>query len=159
MYSTRGGHVKTKYKSNVHFSLPEFSDKKIITWKFNMFESEDLGYDMVIGRDIMTSIGMDLSFKNKTINWEGIEILMRDFNKLRKYQLSKLELQAFISKAKEPVVIQKATDRIIKIMDANYRKVDLKVVVQKVTHLNSRQREMLYNLLIKYKGIFDGKLG
>ena len=31
--------------------------------------------------------------------------------------------------------------------------------IQKVTHLNSRQREMLYNLLIKYKGIFDGKLG
>ena len=32
---------------------------------------------------------------------------MRDFNKLRKYQLNKMELQAFISESKEPVVTQK----------------------------------------------------
>ena len=84
---------------------------------------------------------------------------MRDFNKLRKYQLSKLELKAFISEAKEPVVTQRATDRIIKILDAKYQKADLRAVVQKATHLNPRQREMLYALLIKYKDIFDGKLG
>ena len=57
--------MSTKYESNVHFSLPEFSDKKIVNWKFNIFESEDLGYDMVIGRDIMTKLGMDLSFNKK----------------------------------------------------------------------------------------------
>ena len=123
--------MSTKYEGNVHFSLPEFSDKKIINWRFNIFESEDLGYDMVIGRDIMTKLGMDLSFNRKTIVWEGIEIPMRDFNKLRKYQLSKLELKAFISEAKEPVVTQKATDRIIKILDAKYQKADLRAVVKK----------------------------
>ena len=95
---------------------------------------------MVIGRDIMSEVGMDLSFEKKTMVWEGIEIPMRDFKKLRKYQLSKTELQAFISEAKEPVVTQKATDRIIKILDANYQKADLKVVAQKATHLNSRER-------------------
>ena len=69
---------------------------------------------MVIGRDIMTKLGMDLPFNKKPIVWEGIEIPMRDFNKLRKYQLSKFELEAFISEAKEPVVTQMATDRIKK---------------------------------------------
>ena len=47
-----------------------------------------------------------------------------------------MELQAFISEAKEPVVTQKATDRIIKILDSNYQKSDLKAVVRKATHLN-----------------------
>ena len=70
-----------------------------------------------------------------------------------------MELQAFISDAKEPVVTQKVFDRIIKILDANYQKADLKAVVRKATHLNVRQSEMLYTLLIKYKGIFDGDLG
>ena len=81
--------------------------------------------------------------------WEGIEIPMRDFNKLRKYQLNKRELKAFISESKEPVVSQKATDRIIKILDAKYQKADLRAIVQKATHLNSRQKEMLYQRRIK----------
>ena len=114
---------------------------------------------MVIGRDILSSLGMDISFKEKSISWEGIAIPMRDFDTLRKYQLSKTELRAFISETEEPVVTQKATDRIIKILDANYQKADLKVVVQQAKHLNPRQKEMLYNLLIKYQSIFDGKLG
>ena len=147
------------YESKVNFSLPEFSDKKVVTWYFKVFEFTTLGYDMVIGRDIMSELGMDLSFNKKTMIWKGIEIPMRDFNKLRKYQLNKKELQAFISESKEPVVTQKATDRIIKILDAKYQKADLKAVVQKATHLNPRQREMLYALLIKYEDIFDGKLG
>ena len=54
---------------------------------------------------------------------------------------------------------QQATDRIIKILDAKYQKADLRAVVQKATHLNSGEREMLYALLIKYKDIFDGRLG
>ena len=74
------------YETKVNFSLPEFSDKKVVTWKFKVFESTTLGYDMVIGRDIMSELGMDLSFNKKTMIWEGIEIPMRDFNKLRKYQ-------------------------------------------------------------------------
>ena len=151
--------MSTKYEGNVHFSLPEFSDKKVVTWMFKVVESTTLGYGMVIGRDIMSELGMDLSFYKKTMIWEGIEIPMRDFNKLRKYQLNKRELQAFISESKEPVVTQKATDRIIKLLDAKYQKADLRAVVQKATHLNSRQREMLYALLIKYEDIFDGKLG
>ena len=140
-YATGGGTVKTRYETKVNFSLPEFSDKKVVTWKFKVFESTTLGYDMVIGRDIMAELGIDLSFNKKTMIWEGIEIPMRDFNKLRKYQLNKKELQAFISESKEPVVTQKATDRIIKILDANYKKADLRQVANKATHLTSRERE------------------
>ena len=106
---------------------------------------------MVIGRDILSSLGMDISFKERTISWEGISIPMRDFDTLRKYQLSKTELKAFISETEEPVVTQKATDRIIKILDANYQKADLKVVVQQARHLNPIQKEMLYNFKNLYK--------
>ena len=65
-YATGGGTVETRYETKVNFSLPEFSDKKIVTWKFKVFESTTLGYDMVIGRDLMSELGMDLSFNKKT---------------------------------------------------------------------------------------------
>ena len=151
--------MTTQYEGTAHFSLTEFSDKKIINHKFNLFESTDLGYDMVLRRDLMYKLGMDISFEHKNISWEGIIIPMRDYNKLRKYKMSKMELKAFISESAEPVVTEKATTRIIKILDANYQKADLKAVVQQAVHLNSRQKEMLYALLIKYKSIFDGRLG
>ena len=113
---------------------------------------------MVLGRDLMYKLGMDISFENKNISWEGIIIPMRDFNKLKKYNMSKLELKAFISESAEPVVTEKATKRIIKILDANYQKADLRLVAQQATHLNPRQTEMFYNLLINQR-IFYGKLG
>jgi hypothetical protein len=74
---------KTKYESEIQFKLPEFSNSKIITWKFNMFESENVGYDLIIGRDLMLELGLDISFKNKNITWEGTTIPMRDFNRLK----------------------------------------------------------------------------
>ena len=82
-YSTGGGELTTQYEGKAHFTLTEFSDKKI-NHKFNLFESTDLGYDMVIGRDILYKLVMDISFEHKNISWEGIVIPMRDINKLRK---------------------------------------------------------------------------
>ena len=83
-YSTRSGTLKTKYELIEQLMLPEFSDKKNITWQFSIFEGSDVGYDIVIGRDLMLELGMDISFAKKSVSWEGIKIVMQDFNKLRK---------------------------------------------------------------------------
>ena len=63
------------------------------------------------------------------------------FQQTEEISFNKMELQAFISESKEPVVTQRATDRIIKILDANYKKADLRQVANKATHLTSRERE------------------
>jgi hypothetical protein len=83
-YSTGSGILKTKYETTEQLTLPEFSDKKNITWHFSVFEGKSIDYDVVIGRDLMIELGMELSFAKKTVAWEGIEIPMRDFNRLRK---------------------------------------------------------------------------
>ena len=77
-YATGSGVLTTKYESEIHFTLPEFSDKKIIKWKFNVTDSEELGYDMIIGRDILTELGINFSFDTKTVEWEGISIPMSE---------------------------------------------------------------------------------
>ena len=125
-YATGNGTLTTKYESKIHFSLPEFSDKKIITWKFSVAEKENLGYDIILGRDLLLDLKMNISFEKKMVSWEGIEIPMRDFNKLRRHNLNKMEFKAIIQSSKEPMVTQKATDRMITILDATYQKANLK---------------------------------
>ena len=102
---------------------------------------------------------MEISFIKNTVSWEGIEIPMRDFNKLRKLKISKMEMKAIIQESSEPIVTQEATDRIIKILDAKYEKANLRVVADGAKHLTPMEREKLYKLLIKYQEIFDGTLG
>jgi hypothetical protein len=158
-YATGSGTLKTKHESKVYFSLPEFSDQKIINWVFNVTNSEDLGYDVILGRDILLNLNMNISFENRNVSWEGIEIPMRDYNKIRNYKFNKMEFKAFIQERDEPVVTQEATDRILKILDSNYHKANLKSVVQNAKHLNNKERDLLYKLLTKYEDIFDGTLG
>ena len=158
-YSAGIGSLTTRYSSEVHFTLSEFSDKKIVHWNFNIIDSKDVGYDMILGRDIMLQLKMDVSFAQKSVSWEGISIPMRDYNRLRQYKLSKYELKAIIREAQEPIITKKATERMIKILDSNYRKANLKILVQGALHLNEKQRDLLYKLLLKYEDIFDGSLG
>ena len=68
--------MQTKYKSIEQLLLPEFSDKKNITWHFSLFEGNEVGYDVVIGRDLMLELGMEISFAKKTAAWEDIKIPM-----------------------------------------------------------------------------------
>ena len=134
-YSTGSGILKTKYETTEQLILPEFSDKKNITWHFSVFEGKSIGYNVVIGRDLLIELRMELSFAKKTVAWEGIEIPMRDFNRLRKWNISRLEMNAIIQESAEPIVTQEATDRIIKILDAKYEKANLRLVTDGAKHL------------------------
>ena len=158
-YSTGSGSLTTRHESEIHFTLPEFSDKKIIKWKFNITDSTEVEYDIILGRDIMLQLQMDVSFTNKSIAWEGNEIPMRDFNKLKQWKISKFEMKTIIREMQEPIVTKTATKRMIKILDSRYRKANIKSVVQGALHLNDKQRDMLYKLLIRYEDVFDGTLG
>ena len=158
-FSTGGGKLETNYEAKVAFSLSEFRNSKIIEWKFNLAEREDLGYDMIIGRDLLGQLGMIIDYKNKLIDWEGTKIPMRDYDRLHKLNLSSKELNAIIRNSSEPIVTEKATERLVKILDSNYHKANLIEIVAGATHLNEKQRRNLLAVLVKYEDIFDGTLG
>jgi len=86
-FATGGGAMSTKWESKQYFSLSELSWSKIVDWTFQITDSKNLGYDMIIGRDIMQSLGINLLFSDHTIQWEGSRVPMRDFNKLKKLNL------------------------------------------------------------------------
>ena len=62
--------------------------------------------------------------------------------------------------AQEPISTQKATKRVMGILDAKYDKADLPEIVRTCCpHLTPSEQDMLLSLLLDYESLFDGTLG
>ena len=71
------GKVNTSEMTKVQFSLPELHDDRLIEW--NVHVSETLGsYDMIVGRDILSELGIDIHFSTLTCTWDSRTIPMRE---------------------------------------------------------------------------------
>ena len=58
----------TSKKVNVYFCLPVFSATKIVSWKFQVDISTNGRSNMILGRDLLIALGLDLKFsENITI--------------------------------------------------------------------------------------------
>ena len=51
----------------VYFCLPKFGTKKIVTWKYQVDESTNGRYNMILGRELITALGLDLKFSGDVI--------------------------------------------------------------------------------------------
>ena len=52
---------------SVDFFLPELSATKIVMWKCHVDKSTNSIYNMILGRDILTTLGLDLKFSDNVI--------------------------------------------------------------------------------------------
>ena len=52
---------------NIDFCLPEFSTTKIVTWKCHVNKYTNGRYGMILGRDLLTALGLDLKFSENVI--------------------------------------------------------------------------------------------
>ena len=147
-WTTPAGVLQTDTKVKAQFILAEFHDNKMIEW--NVHVTKDMGaYDMIIGRDILQDLGIDIHFSTQTVEWEGIEIPFKD--------TASRELQAF--HVEDSDAVQDSVDRVKGILDNDYHKATLEEVAQSQTQLNTSEREQLLTLLQKYESLFDGTLG
>ena len=65
---------------DITFKSNEFSNSKEIYWNFNVDETSDssdsLQYDMIIGLDLMSELGLILDCKSKIAKWDEMKIPM-----------------------------------------------------------------------------------
>ena len=59
----------------------------------------------------------------------------------------------------ETASTKEMTERAMRILDANYKKADLKEIVSQSKHIDNEQKQALLKLLKKYEHLFDGTLG
>ena len=147
-WKTTAGEFTTSFKTKIEFSLPELHERRIITKTMHVTPNH-MGYDMIIGRDLLEDLGIDIKFSTSSILWDFAEIPMRP-------------RQATVAEAYEindSKLVQDELKRVVAIMDAKYEPADLDKLVAECLHLKSEEKKLLFNLLKKYESLFDGTLG
>ena len=105
---------------------------------------------MIIGRELIRSLGFDSHGTDMTIHWENAAILWRDIDSTTNDVFG-------LSQHNSP--FNSETKIMKRILDAKYSKADLKTISEIYTHLDPQERNQLYTLLKKYECLFDGNLG
>ena len=68
MWETQPEKFTTSKKVNLDFVLPEFSATNIVTCKYYVYELINSRYDKILGKDILTALGLDLKFAEKVVS-------------------------------------------------------------------------------------------
>ena len=107
----------------------------------------------------MHDIGAVLDIREKTITIDSILLPTRNIVNLQVKPSVTQALKHNALQAQEPISTQKATKRVIGILDAKYDKADLPEIVRtSCPHLTPSERDMLLSLLLDYESLFDGTL-
>ena len=147
-WSTPAGELKTSQKVKVQFTIPELQEKRLLEW--NVHVAEDMGaYDMIIGRDIMTFLGIDIRFSSRIVEWDGREMPFKPSN----------ATQENCYHVEEAMAVNESLDRIKQILEAKYEAADLDKVCSNQSHLTQDEKEQLQSLLSRFEDLFDGTLG
>ena len=105
---------------------------------------------MIIGRDLLCKLGININFSTSTCSWDNSVIPMRAVEDLTNPHSYAIE---------ESGALKEATKRLKKILDAKYEPVKIDKVIYGSQHLSSDQKSQLKKLLQKFEPLFDGSLG
>ena len=158
-YSTAAGQYSTAYEVKLKFALEEFNRNTLLKHTFDIDESNDkkgIGYDMIIGRDLLVKLGIDIRFTDQTIKWEDMLVPMKAFAPGKDHKsLSNREIRASIAQIAEPISTREATERVVRILDSNYAKANLEEVSEAATNLTEAERSMLLDLLKEFEDLIE----
>ena len=73
-WCTVAGAVTTNHAARVQFKLNEFSTSRVVEWTFHASKSA-FNYDLIIGRDLLTELGLILDCKKLTVHFCSLQII------------------------------------------------------------------------------------
>ncbi len=122
-FETPGGQIQMTREGTVFFTLPELFHERVIQWKCQVNDgSLSTFYQMIIGRDLLEKLGIDISFSQNMIKWDHADIPMSSPNISRQHM--------FLNEGTESRPAVAATQQIKHILDAKYEKADLPTCVK-----------------------------
>ena len=140
-WSTAAIFLITNPKTATSFSFPELHANKLINQSLHVVDLNIDRYDMIIGTDLIRSLGIDIHGVDMTIHWDNAAIPWRDIYSTTNNVFA-------LSHHNAP--FNSETKRMKCILDAKYSKSDIKTIVESSTHLDPQERNELYTLLKRY---------
>ena len=110
---------------------------------------------MIIGRDLMRKLKMDVLYSDNVVTWDELRLPMHKVKAKGKWH----NFNALVEDQAESESVKDSMSRLTRILDANYDTPVLEDEVAKMTHLNPIQRNLLLTLLKENEDLFDGPLG
>ncbi len=145
---TPAGEMKTTKKAIAQFTIPELHDNRLLQWDVHV--TKNLGaYDMIIGRDLMEDLGIDILFSEQRIEWDGHDMPFKDID-------DDPHTSFYIQDAGP---VDEELERLKDILDAKYQPADPSDIAKDAKHLSEDEQEKLEALLRKYETLFDGTVG
>ena len=96
-------------------------------------------YNLIIGRDLLHKLGVDIGFSSKTMTWDDVTIDMKPPTCTREDTFH-MEEELFVSNK---------TDQIAKILNVKYKSTILTELTENLSQLANNQKEQLHAVLDK----------
>ena len=117
-----------------------------------------IDYDMILGCNVLSELGITLDFKDHTMTWDDLTISMKDPESLVEL-LDPINDFFWSNNHYKMEALQEASACLQKILDAKYAPADLNAVIQVCRYLSDDKKNQLHALLKKHEHLFDGTLG
>ena len=124
----------TNTKTATSFSFPELHDNKLINKSLHVVDLKINRYDIIIGCDLIRSLGIDIHGADMTIHWDNASIPWSDIDSTAKDVFA-------LSQHNAPFNAE--TKRMKRILDAKCSKADIKTIAESSTHLDPQERNVL----------------
>ena len=158
VWRTLGGEFTTNRKALIDFSFPELSDQRNVTWVCHVDAKTDpktARYDMIVGLDLMTEIGIYVDTDEKLIKWKGQSTPLKKLGTLQDPDVRN-ELFHLVANELSSTVLSEAEARQDRILDADYSAVDLDSYVAELQHLTITEQSQLLTVLRGHSTLFSG---
>ena len=66
-WHTQAGIITTNIQVKIVFTLPKLSATKIMMWNCHVYDSSKGKYDVFLGRDLLTSLGLNIKLSDHVI--------------------------------------------------------------------------------------------
>ena len=129
------GPFSTSHYAEITLKLPEIDVTAVISTPFHV-TSKKSNYDVIFDTDFLLELGIQLNFQNSFIGLQDINIPMKPID-------CKMIIHFTIQDSKN---VRNVTNRIKKILDNNYKKANLKNIVNNLKYLNNDKQSLILKL-------------